>query len=133
MWQGNEGHEFQLNEIRTPPGRTPYISKGKAPGDEINASLGRSYRDPSEDAETASAHPQSNPCALTLVGDGANAQDVGDGVGGRPGARHGYRAGDGRHPGRRGHLSGSRCYGAGVRVDVVIGQRRLRGRLVLLV
>lgn len=31
MWQGNEGHEFQVNEIRTPPGRTPYISKGKSP------------------------------------------------------------------------------------------------------
>lgn len=35
-------------------------------------------------------NPISGPRALTLVGDGANAQDVGDGVRGGPGARHGH-------------------------------------------
>lgn len=30
VWQGNEGHEFHVNEIRTPHGRAPYVPKGRS-------------------------------------------------------------------------------------------------------
>lgn len=39
MWQGNGGHEFQVNEIRTPPGRTPWFRKEKASGGGRDARL----------------------------------------------------------------------------------------------
>lgn len=86
-----KGMSFTLMRSGHPLGGLLTFPKEKVSGGGTDAGpWRRRCGNPREVEEGSSAQSHIRPRALTLVGDGANAQDVRDGVRRGPGARHGH-------------------------------------------